>query len=86
MITQKFNLQALQNYGSILQISLLWIVVPSHICSIILCHLIIMGQQPQVIVHINQAFCLVYIQVVSLHVVDEAIGFSTPLCRRSVNL
>jgi hypothetical protein len=44
-----------------------------------------MGQQPQVVMHMNQALCLVYIQVVSLYIVDEAIGAPTPLCRRGVN-
>jgi hypothetical protein len=32
-----------------------------------------MRQQPQVVMHINQAFCPVCIQVVSLYTVDEAI-------------
>jgi hypothetical protein len=44
-----------------------------------------MQQQPQVVMHINQAFCLVCIQAVSLYTVDEAIGAPTPLCRRGVN-
>jgi hypothetical protein len=35
--------------------------------------------------HINQAFCPVCIQVVSLYIVDEAIGAPTTLCRRGVN-
>jgi hypothetical protein len=44
-----------------------------------------MQQQPQVVMHINQAFCLVCIQVVSLYTVDEAICAPTPLCRRGLN-
>jgi hypothetical protein len=44
-----------------------------------------MGQQPQVVMHINQGFCLVYIQVVSLYTMDEVIAAQTPLCRRGVN-
>jgi hypothetical protein len=34
---------------------------------------------------VNQAFCLVCIQVVSLYTMDKAIGAPTPLCRRGVN-
>ena len=45
----------------------------------------IMGQQPQVVMHINQGLCLVYIQVVSLYTMDEAIASPIPLCRRGVN-
>jgi hypothetical protein len=44
-----------------------------------------MRQQTQVVMHINQAFCPVCIQAVSLYTVDEAIGAPTPLCRRCVN-
>jgi hypothetical protein len=44
-----------------------------------------MGQLPLVVVDIKQAFYPVYIQVVSLHSVDEAIGAPTQLYKRSVN-
>jgi hypothetical protein len=44
-----------------------------------------MRQQPQVVMHINQAFSPVCIQVVSLYIVDEAIVAPTPLCIRGVN-
>jgi hypothetical protein len=44
-----------------------------------------MGQQPQVVMHINQGFFPVYIQVVSLYTMDEAIASPTPLYRRGLN-
>jgi hypothetical protein len=37
-----------------------------------------MGQQPQVVIHINQGFFPVYIQVVSLYTMDEVIAAPTP--------
>ena len=62
-----------------------WIVVPSQICSIILGRITIIGQQRQFVVRINQAFCSIYIQIVSFHILNEVVGAPTPLCRRSVN-
>ena len=52
---------------------------PKSKSSIILGIFTIMGQQPQVVVHINQTFGLFYIQTVSLDVVDEAVGVPTTL-------
>ena len=44
-----------------------------------------MGQQRQFVVHINQALCLIYIQIVSFHILDEVVGAPTPLYRSIIN-
>ena len=43
-----------------------------------------MTKQPQVVVHINQAFCLVFIESVSSHIMNEVVGAPTPLRKRSI--
>ena len=77
-------LQYVNMYNAILQIVILWVIVPNFICGILISPITVMTQQPQVVVHINQAFCSVFIESVSFHIMYVAVGAPTPLCRRSI--
>jgi hypothetical protein len=44
-----------------------------------------MGQQSQVVMNIDQALCLTYIQPVPFNAMDETVGAPTPLYRRSIH-
>jgi hypothetical protein len=80
ILIQKSILQLLQNQCSILQIVLLWIVVPHLICFIYSWILAVMAQQSQVVMHIDQVLCSLYIQPVPSDIVDETVCAPTPLC------
>ena len=85
IIPQKFCFQLFHMYSVVLQIIILWVVVPEFIWLILICSITLMTQQPQVVMHINQAFSSVFIQPVSSHIMYEAVGAPIPLCRRSIH-
>ena len=56
-LSHNFCFQLFKMYSAILQIIVFWVVVPNFICWILISPITVMTQQPQVVVHINQAFC-----------------------------
>ena len=79
-LSYKFLFQFFKMYSAILQIIILWVVVPNFICWILISPVTVMT----VVVHINEAFCPIFIESVSFHIMYEAVGAPTPLCRRSI--